>query len=156
MKVGKLLDSLLQESKHKISYKMAADSETVDDELDAKNSVLMKVGKLLDCMLYIIAIIYIVTCPHTKVEESFNLQAIHDLLQHGGDTDQYDHHTFPGVVPRTFLGPLLVSLFAFPFTSTATLLGGSKFLLQYIVRSVLACEGSPQSPRRRRAEYPLE
>jgi hypothetical protein len=62
--------------------------------------------------------------PYTKVEESFNIQAVHDILRFGipsgGDVPEifrrnYDHFTFPGAVPRTFVGAVVLAGVAKPF-----------------------------------------
>ncbi|EED92355.1 dolichyl-phosphate-mannose-glycolipid alpha-mannosyltransferase, partial [Thalassiosira pseudonana CCMP1335] len=65
-------------------------------------------------VLLIVALLALYTCPHSKVEESFNLQATHDLFYHGRDASDspYDHLQFPGVVPRTFIGAFFLSLIA--------------------------------------------
>ena len=113
-------------------------------EIGFSNSKLFKIHHHImqtmwrsEWLLHGAALVHIIMCPFTKVEESFNLQAMHDLLYHGTQLDNYDHHLFPGVVPRTFIGPLVVAFIAYPFKVILDLMGKEKLLLQYIVRIVL-------------------
>ncbi|XP_024402319.1 dol-P-Man:Man(7)GlcNAc(2)-PP-Dol alpha-1,6-mannosyltransferase isoform X2 [Physcomitrium patens] len=61
-----------------------------------------------DVLVAAIAVFHIYMAPYTKVEESFNTQAMHDFLFHRHHLEKYDHFEFPGVVPRTFLVRLVL------------------------------------------------
>ncbi|CDO93108.1 unnamed protein product [Kluyveromyces dobzhanskii CBS 2104] len=73
--------------------------------------------------------------PYTKVEESFTLQAVHDILKYGVfDISNYDHVTFPGAVPRSFVGPLILSVLTYPFNLT---ISKDPFRTQMLVRFLI-------------------
>ena len=92
-----------------------------------------------DILLLGIMVVYAILCPYTKVEESFYMQGVHDLLNYGLSLDKFDHFEFPGVVPRSFIGLLLLSTFVAPFHAIIQLCNGTQFSSQVACRCILAC-----------------
>ncbi|KAH9924097.1 glycosyltransferase family 22 protein [Amylocystis lapponica] len=97
----------------------------------------------LDLLLLATGWLHVVLSPFTKVEESFNLHATHDVLMYGLGPDglkHYDHFLFPGAVPRTFIGSVSLAWLSTPIIHLACRAGlvSDKFDLQIIVRLVLA------------------
>ncbi|KAH0145128.1 glycosyltransferase family 22 protein, partial [Aureobasidium melanogenum] len=103
---------------------------------------------LLAGLLPLTIFVHLYLAPFTKVEESFNTQAIHDTLIHGIPTrnaaaffkSHYDHFTFPGPVPRTFVGAVVMSGLTRPLQIISNMLlseGLDKFTFQIAARGVL-------------------
>ncbi|KAA8496717.1 Dol-P-Man:Man(7)GlcNAc(2)-PP-Dol alpha-1,6-mannosyltransferase [Porphyridium purpureum] len=88
---------------------------------------------------WILAYVALAPC-YQKVEESFNTQAVHDLLYHAwwrrdNIQQHFDHVAFPGIVPRTFIIPCVIAALAFPFR---LLLGATgKRLVHLVARLVV-------------------
>ena len=87
--------------------------------------------------------LHLACAPYTKVEESFNVQATHDILNYGLPwvnssavlAERFDHVAFPGSVPRTFAGALILAGLSMPFK---ILLGISNpAAQQLLVRGIL-------------------
>nr|CAD1818518.1 unnamed protein product [Ananas comosus var. bracteatus] len=113
-----------------------------EEEVAAPSSSRGRLSKLLqefgwDLMLGSIAAFYAFMVPYTKVEESFNVQAIHDILYHHHHIEKYDHLDFPGVVPRTFIGAFLVSIIASPVVAVIHYLHVPKIYSLLAVRLAL-------------------
>lgn len=86
-------------------------------------------------VLLSLLITHVALVPFTKVEESFNVQATYDLLHKPWRTvSSFDHLSFPGVVPRTFIGPLLLSL---PIRLLLYILPLSSFVQLHLIRILL-------------------
>mmetsp|Transcript_20063 Transcript_20063/g.55229 ORF Transcript_20063/g.55229 Transcript_20063/m.55229 type:complete len:489 (-) Transcript_20063:298-1764(-) len=83
-----------------------------------------------DVLLLAMVALHLWLAPYTKVEESFNLQAAHDVLVHRANLTSYDHQQFAGSVPRTFLGALAAAAVASP----AVALGAPPLWTLYSVR----------------------
>lgn len=109
-----------------------------------------KYSRLLDATLLALILYHALISPYTKVEESFNIQAIHDIINFGVYPREnvalnYDHNNFPGPVPRTFVGSLVIAGITKAILSVTTALGVTKLMLtgqsqidvQILVRCVL-------------------
>ncbi|KAL6878687.1 Alg9-like mannosyltransferase family domain-containing protein [Trichoderma novae-zelandiae] len=98
--------------------------------------------ELTDALLFAVPLLHLLCAPYTKVEESFNLQATHDILTYGTPTrdvharlsSAYDHFAFPGAVPRTFVGAVLLAGVSQPLVALA----GFQHA-QLVARAVLGC-----------------
>lgn len=87
-------------------------------------------------------LVHVAAAPFTKVEESFGMQAAHDLLFHGvASVDDFDHLSFPGVVPRSFAGPAAMAVLAAPFVLALRATHLSKQAAGVAVRCALASLG---------------
>lgn len=103
---------------------------------------------ILSLILPTLILLHLFIAPYTKVEESFNIQAAHDIssflslipslptLSSPLSTGQFDHILFPGAVPRTFVGASLLATLSMPFIYFFGL-ENEVFWPQVLVRGIL-------------------
>ncbi|KGB77541.1 alpha-1,6-mannosyltransferase [Cryptococcus deuterogattii 99/473] len=98
---------------------------------------------VLSLLPFLVTFAHVFLSPYTKVEESFTLHAVHDVLAYGFNPHNlqlWDHVTFPGAVPRSFIPPALLGILVYPFSVVSVAAGAikTKFGVQILVRLVLA------------------
>ncbi|KGO73371.1 GPI mannosyltransferase [Penicillium italicum] len=78
---------------------------------------------ILALLFPVLILLHLLVAPYTKVEESFHVQAVHDILANGlpnGFNDlslnraDYDHFAFPGAVPRSAIGAAALAILSKP------------------------------------------
>ncbi|KAJ5374697.1 GPI mannosyltransferase [Penicillium concentricum] len=78
---------------------------------------------ILTLLFPALILLHLFVAPYTKVEESFHVQAVHDILANGlpnGFNDlnlnraDYDHFSFPGAVPRSAVGAAVLAMLSKP------------------------------------------
>lgn len=85
--------------------------------MSAKSTV---TTSFFEAVLLALSLVYIFTAPFSKVEESFNIHATYDIVfnlflnESGNGLEDFDHFDFPGVVPRTFTGSVILSGILYP------------------------------------------
>ena len=86
--------------------------------------MMITVSLFLFILIPTLVLLHLYVAPYNKVEESFHIQAIHDILSCGIPSpwnatahfqEHYDHVMFPGAVPRTFIGALSLAGLSRPF-----------------------------------------
>ena len=85
----------------------------------------------------ILGILFLLACPFTKVEESFNLHSIYDFIHH---SSIWDHELYPGPVHRSFVGNLFIGVTSYIPCQLVTLVYSgvySGLIQQVIVRLIL-------------------
>jgi alpha-1,6-mannosyltransferase len=98
----------------------------------------ISIQTFLDIILIISTTYMLLISPYTKVEESFNVQAIHDIINVGVDQiELFDHLTFSGVVKRTSIGALFFSLPLVYFTNSAKKWASYLISLALFIHSIL-------------------
>lgn len=91
-----------------------------------------------------------VSWPYTKVEESFTIQAVHDILSYGvspAALERFDHQVFPGAVPRSFVGPLALAAVSYPLLRLCRAVGAVQTSadVQVVVRLCLGAANAAAS-----------
>ncbi|KAF7635659.1 hypothetical protein Mgra_00004902 [Meloidogyne graminicola] len=99
--------------------------------------LLLLMIRVTELFLIIALVTHTFLTLYTKVEESFNTQAIHDFLYLRNNWTKYDHREFPGVVPRTFVGPLAIASLMSPIFVLAQYFGINKLWMFFTARTTL-------------------
>ena len=86
----------------------------------------------LSALPFLVTFTHVFVSPYTKVEESFTLHAVHDILAYGTEYKKWDYVQFPGAVPRSFLPSMLIAVANWPWVKAATAMGivGTKLGVQ--------------------------
>ncbi|ORY32271.1 Alg9-like mannosyltransferase family-domain-containing protein [Naematelia encephala] len=101
------------------------------------------INSLPNFLPFLITFLHVFLAPYTKVEESFTLHAVHDVLKYGLRAEHlhlWDHVEFPGAVPRSFIPAIVLGILSYPFAAIGVATGiiRTTIHVQILVRLVLA------------------
>lgn len=118
-----------------VNVEITSDPSILDDDS-------VPVFSSFDFLIITVMFVHLLVAPYTKVEESFILQAVHDIVNYGVfDLSKYDHKTFAGAVPRTFISPLIIASIVKPLSIVNNLYNKhvvhTQLNVQFITRAVV-------------------